>query len=97
MTNDRKDRHLLAAAVRCGAHAIVTSNVRHFPAESVRVYEIDVLTPDDFLVHQFHLNEDLLARKLAAQALARGVTLADLCARLSKWAPGAVRLLADLI
>lgn len=96
MTNDSKDRHVLAAAVRGGAHAIVTSNVKHFPAESVRKYDIGVLTPDDFLVHQFHLNQDLLAEKVVAQALARGVSLADLRARLSKWAPSAVRLLADL-
>lgn len=30
MTNDRKDRHVLAAAVRCGAHCIVTQNRRHW-------------------------------------------------------------------
>src|ERR1035441_1613114 len=60
MTNDPKDRHVLAAAVRSGAHAIITHNVRHFPPESVMPYDIDVLTPDDFLVHQFHLNSELL-------------------------------------
>jgi predicted nucleic acid-binding protein len=49
MTNDPKDRHVLAAAVRCGAHAIVTDNVRHFPLASVKPYDLDVLTPDDFL------------------------------------------------
>jgi len=35
MTNDLKDRHVLAAAVKCGAHSIVTDNVRHFPLESL--------------------------------------------------------------
>lgn len=70
--------------------------MKHFPAESLRKYDIGVLTPDDFLVHQFHFNQDLLAEKVVAQALARGVSLADLRARLSKWAPSAVRLLADL-
>src|SRR5450756_825857 len=28
MRNNPKDRHVLAAAVRCGAHAIITNNVR---------------------------------------------------------------------
>ena len=31
MTNDPKDRHVLAAAVRGAAHAVITENVRHFP------------------------------------------------------------------
>ena len=96
MTNDPKDRHVLAAAVRCGAHAIVTSNLKHFPPESVKPYDLDALTPDDFLVHQFHLNPDLFTEKVVAQAEARGVILVDLLARLSKWAPRAARLLADL-
>jgi hypothetical protein len=38
MTNDAKDRHVLAAAVRTGAHAILTEKVKHFPAESVEPY-----------------------------------------------------------
>lgn len=96
MTNDPKDRHVLAAAVRCGAHAIVTSNVKHFPPESVQPYDLDVLTPDDFLVHLFHLNQDLFTEKVVAQAVARGVSLVDLVARLSNWAPGAARLIRDL-
>ncbi len=43
MTNDPKDRHVLAAAVRCGAHAIVTDNVKHFPPESVAPYDIVII------------------------------------------------------
>jgi predicted nucleic acid-binding protein len=96
MTNDQKDRHVLAAAVHCGAHAIVTANVKHFPPESVKPHNIDVLTPDDFLLQQFRLNQDLLTEKVTAQAVTRGVSLADLLARLSKWAPSAARLMADL-
>ncbi|MBI3682803.1 MAG: PIN domain-containing protein [Acidobacteria bacterium] len=96
MTNDRKDRHVLAAAVRCGAHAILTANVKHFPPESVKPYNLDVLTPDDFLVHQCHLNQDLFTEKVVALAVARGVSLEDLLGRLSKWAPREARLIADL-
>jgi predicted nucleic acid-binding protein len=31
MKNDPKDRHVLAAAVKCGSQAIVSDNVKHFP------------------------------------------------------------------
>ena len=37
MTNDEKDRHVLAAAVRAGAQTIVTFNKRHFPRLRHRV------------------------------------------------------------
>lgn len=87
MTNDREDHHVLAAAVRCGAHAIVTANVRHFPPDSVKPYDIDVLTPDEFLLRLLHLDAELLEEKLLAQAAARRVLLADLIRTLSKLAP----------
>jgi hypothetical protein len=93
MTNDPKDRHVLASAVRCGAHAIVTDNVRHFPPTSTKPYDIGVITPDDFLVHQFHLNEELLLEKLTAQAVARGIGLDALLDRLQRHAPNCVKLL----
>jgi hypothetical protein len=93
MTNDKKDRHVLAAAVRAGAHAILTENVKHFPAKSVEPYDIDVLTPDQFLAHQFHLNPDLLEEKLRGQAAARGIPYARLVCRLAKWAPSLPPLL----
>lgn len=49
MTNDPKDRHVLAAAVIGGADVIVTSNSRHFPPHSREPYEIDLRGPDEFL------------------------------------------------
>ncbi len=96
MTNDRKDRHVLGAAVRCKANAIVTANVKHFPTSSVRPFGITVLTPDDFLLRHFYLNKELLLEKIVSQAIARHVSLADLLARLSNWAPAAARLIVDL-
>lgn len=93
MTNDPKDRHVLAAAVRCGAHAIVTHNVKHFPPESAKPYDLDILTPDAFLIHQFHFNGELLIEKLEAQAAARCVPLDALLDRLCHAAPACVKLL----
>lgn len=93
MTNDPKDRHVLAAAVRSGAHANITDNVRHFPPASVKPYHVDVLTPDAFLVHQFHLNAELLLDKLRAQATARRVGLQSLLDRLQRHAPDCIKLL----
>jgi hypothetical protein len=55
-------------------------------------YDIGVVTPDDFLIHQFHLNEDLLAEKLRAQAAARGITLSALLDRLERHAPNRTKL-----
>jgi predicted nucleic acid-binding protein len=88
MTNDPKDRHVLAAGVRCGAHAIVTGNVKHFPEESVKRYNVDVLTPDEFLVHQFHLNPERLMERIGQQARACGFSWDDLLHRLAIQAPG---------
>jgi len=93
MTNDLKDRHVLAAAVRTGAHAILTENVKHFPAESVEPYDIDVRTPDQFLAHQFHLDPELLEETLRGQAVARGIPYEALIQRLAKWAPSLPKLL----
>ncbi|MFJ2897905.1 putative toxin-antitoxin system toxin component, PIN family [Streptomyces sp. NPDC087218] len=55
MTNDPKDRHVLAAAVRGQAQAVVTLNVKDFPAEASDPYEIEVLRPDDFLLDMLDL------------------------------------------
>jgi predicted nucleic acid-binding protein len=93
MTNDAKDRHVLAAAVRAGAHAILTENVKHFSAESLAPYSIDVLTPEQFLAHQFYLNRELLEEKLREQAAARGIPCEALVHRLAKWAPSLPKLL----
>jgi predicted nucleic acid-binding protein len=35
MTNDAKDRHILATAVHIRAQIIVTNNIRHFPSAAL--------------------------------------------------------------
>lgn len=53
MTNNPKDRHVLAAAITGGADVIVTYNLRHFPPRSRDPYNIDAQRPDEFLLHQW--------------------------------------------
>ncbi|MFD9965034.1 PIN domain-containing protein [Amycolatopsis sp. NPDC058986] len=55
MTNDPKDRHVLAAAVRANAAVIITFNRKDFPAAALDPYEIDAVNPDNFLLDQFEL------------------------------------------
>ena len=92
MTNHPKDRHVLAAAVRCGAHAIVSDNKKDFPRESLCPYNLDCLTSDEFLVHQFHLAPEMVIDKLQMQAKKRNVSLSGLLMRLSSCAPEFVDL-----
>ena len=46
---DADDRHVLAAAVHCGASFIVTANLRDFPTSVTRPHGIIAIHPDDFL------------------------------------------------
>ena len=68
LLNHEKDRHVLAAAVRCRAQSIVTFNTRHFPPDAVCPYDVDVIHPDDFLANQFCLDEALVVCKFTEQA-----------------------------
>lgn len=67
MTNDIKDRHVLAAAVRGGAELIVTENVSDFPASATKPYDIDVVNQDHFLLDQLDLSSSGVARALERQ------------------------------
>jgi predicted nucleic acid-binding protein len=72
MMNDSKDRHVLAAAVRTNAQAIVTFNLKHFPDTALAQWNVIAQTPDDFLIHQYHLDAGLVIQKLHEQAEKRG-------------------------
>jgi predicted nucleic acid-binding protein len=90
MTNHPKDRHVLAAAVRCRAHAIVTNNEKHFPRESLEPYGLECVSADKFLEDQYHLNPDVFIGKLVEQALEIKWTLPQLIA---KHVPSLARLI----
>ena len=70
---DPDDRHVLAAAIAGGVDGIVTFNERDFPLDVARRYELDILHPDTFLVHQLSLNPApvLIAAKRCRERLRR--------------------------
>ena len=53
---DESDRHVLAAAIRGNADAIVSLNTKDFPAAVLATFDIDIQTPDQFVLNQIMLN-----------------------------------------
>jgi hypothetical protein len=56
MKNQRKDRHVLAAAVAAGAALIVTADLRDFPTAALEPFGIEAVHPDEFLLDQLDLD-----------------------------------------
>jgi predicted nucleic acid-binding protein len=54
---DAKDRHVVAAAIKGHADAIVTFNLKDFPLHLMDHLAIDVQHPDDFLMNQLQLRQ----------------------------------------
>ena len=72
---DPDDRHVVAAALVGHADAIVTFNLRDFPAETLAPLGLEAQHPDDFVVNQLHLSlaEALKAIKAQRQRLVKPV------------------------
>ena len=67
---DPHDRHVLAAAIRCNADAIVTFNLKDFPETALATYGIDVIHPDDFIYYQVDMAPAPCCEALRNQRLA---------------------------
>ncbi len=67
---DPHDRHVLAAAIRCNADAIVTFNLKDFPETALAPYGIDVIHPDDFIYYQVDMAPARCCEALRNQRLA---------------------------
>lgn len=70
MTNDAKDRHVVAAAVKAGAQVIVTFNLKDFQSLPD---DLEAQSPDEFLCDLYDLDPRGILKLLsdAAQALKR--------------------------
>jgi hypothetical protein len=53
---DPDDRHVVAAAIHCGASLIVTFNLKDFPDSAIKPYNLAAQHPDDFIVDLLDLH-----------------------------------------
>ncbi len=61
---DPDDRHVLAAAIHCGAQEIVTFNLRDFPDAALHPYGIRAVHPDVFVEHLLDLNPEAVCEAI---------------------------------
>lgn len=64
---DANDRHVLAAAIHCGAGAIVTYNLKDFPDAVLAPYGISAQHPDEFIEHALDLNPAAVCKAVRDQ------------------------------
>jgi PIN domain len=95
MTNQEKDRHVLAAAVRARVEIIVTYNSKDFPRSSLAPYSIVAQGPTTFLRNLYELDSATVLQALKRQAAAIDQTLPDLLSKLRVNVPGFVTTLEE--
>lgn len=64
---DENDEHVLAAAIRCGAQAIVTFNTRDFPDEVLAPFGIEAKHPDEFVLDAIGLQPGTVLQVVTQQ------------------------------
>ncbi|MGO8960976.1 MAG: hypothetical protein ACLQFR_26945 [Streptosporangiaceae bacterium] len=65
---DDDDRHVVAAAIRAGAQAIVTANVSDFPVAALEPLGLEAVHPDVFLLDQLDLSPAKVLQVIRDQA-----------------------------
>ncbi len=87
MENDKKDRHVVAAAVKAGAQVVTTANLKDFK----RLPDgLEAQSPDHFLCNLFDLDPDEfvdMLREQAADLVKPPMTFDELLERLARVVP----------
>jgi predicted nucleic acid-binding protein len=65
---DLDDRHVLASAIRSGAQAIVTFNLKDFPEDELARFDIEPKHPDDFMMNCIDLSSSAVMQVITEQA-----------------------------
>lgn len=84
LTNDPKDRHVLAAAIRGKCEVIVTFNLSDFKPEALSQWNIEAQHPSKFLASLYSLRQALVVQRIH-----------DISASLKRDVPTVIEKLAD--
>ena len=97
LSNDLKDRHVVAAAIAGGCERILTFNLRHFREEHLRAHGVVAVHPADYLVTLYEMEPKQVLAVLGEIAGRRRLDIEDLLLRLGKVLPKfAQHVLLDL-
>ncbi|MEO6995989.1 MAG: PIN domain-containing protein [Lacunisphaera sp.] len=97
LTNEAKDRHVLAAAIRGNCPLILTFNLKHFPAAALQPWGVGATHPQDYLLILYEMEPKLVTACLGEIAGKRKLEVQDVLIRLGKVLPNfSQRLLDDL-
>jgi predicted nucleic acid-binding protein len=87
MTNDEKDRHVLAAAVREKADLIITFNLKDFEDEHLKKWGLEAIHPQDYLLSLYSMNPGVVMMKLSKIAVNKDIELEDIIIDMGKSLP----------
>ncbi len=96
-TNHEKDRHVLATAIRGHAELIVTNNLKHFPAEALKPWDVCTCHPADYLITLYSLNAGVVVARLEEIARKRNRTPEQHLALLARSVPSFAAHLAEAV
>jgi predicted nucleic acid-binding protein len=94
LTNDEKDRHVLAAAIRAKVEVIVTFNLRHFGPEHLKPWEISASSPDQFLMSLMGLQPMLVFTRITEIGQARKIVIREVLMSLRRSVPRFAEIVA---
>jgi predicted nucleic acid-binding protein len=96
LTNEKKDRHVLAAAIQGGVSILVTFNLKDFPDSALAPWRVQAVHPQDYLLTLYSMNPGVVLTKVAGMATERGIEMEDVLIHLGKSLPAfSRRLLQD--
>jgi hypothetical protein len=87
LSNQEKDRHVLAAAIQGGVPVIVTFNLKDFPEAALKPWKVQAVHPQDYLLTLHSMNPGIVLAKLADIALSHEEEMQDLLIQLGKSLP----------